>query len=187
MGLTQETNHRAAVRDLAGPFWGLPRIAAILVALLDQVQRIEDDAWDILELRTLDNADLVRLKVLGKLVGQPRLGFETEDYRALIRARARANRSQGRAIDLVEVAAILVGADPGDFNLTEGGNATLYVTALTPLTDTDVAKLRVILPDTRAAGVGVQLLWGEPAAAADLFVWGDIWASTEEWAGVEVM
>jgi len=187
VGLSRETNHRAGILSLAAPFWGKPRIVAILVAVLDQIQRIEDDAWDILELRTIDNADLVRLKVLGKLVGQPRFGFDTEDYRALIKARARANRSQGRALDIVEVCAILIGAAVTDFSMTEGGNATLYVSAFTPLSDTDVAKIRLILPDTRAAGVGLQFLWGDPADADDIFRWGDLWSSTEEWASVEVM
>ncbi len=185
MSLEQETNHRAAVLDLAAPFWGKPRVVSILVAVLDQVQRIEDDAWDILTLRTLENADLVRLKVLGKLVGQPRFGFALEAYRDLVRARARANRSQGLALDLVEVLAILVGE--ANFSITEGGNATLYISALTPLTDSDVAKIGLILPDTRAAGVGVQFLWGEPADADDLFFWGDLWSSAEEWAGARVM
>jgi hypothetical protein len=185
MGLTQETNHRAAVLELAAPFWGKPRIVSILVAVLDQIQRIEDDAWDILTLRTIDNADLVRLKVLGKLVGQPRFGFGLEDYRDLVRARARANRSQGRALDLVEVMAILVGE--ANFSMTEGGNATLYISALTPLTDTDVAKIGLILPDTRAAGVGVQFLWSDEAVAAAVFVWGDPWSTAETWASVRVM
>lgn len=185
MSLVRETNHRAGILQLAPPFWGMPRIVSILVAVLDQIQRIEDDAWDILELRTLENADLVRLKVLGKLVGQPRLGFDTEDYRALIRARARANRSQGRALDLVEVSVILLGA--ANFSVTEVGNATLYISALTPLTDTDVAKLRIIFPDTRAAGVGLQLLWSDPAAADDIFRWNDPWSATEVWSAAEVM
>lgn len=187
MGLTQETNHRAAILELAAPYWGKPRIAALLVAFLDQIQRIEDDTWDILESRALDNANIARLKVLGKIVGQPRLGFALEDYRDLVKARARANRSQGRALDLVEVLVILVGASTGDFSVTEGGNATLYVSALVPLTDLDVAKIRVILPDTRAAGVGVQFLWSEAADADDIFRWGDLWSATEEWTGVEVM
>ncbi len=182
VGLTQETNHRDAVRSLAPPFWGKPRIVAILVAILDQIQRIEDDAWDILTLRTIDNADLTRLKVLGKLVGQPRFGFDTEDYRALIKARARANRSQGRALDLVEVAVILIGA--ANFSVVEGGIATLYVSALTTLTDTDVAKMRLIFPDTRAAGVGLQFLWSD---VADVFVWGDPWGTPETWGSVEEM
>jgi hypothetical protein len=182
MSLVQETNHRAAILELAPPFWGMPRIVSILVAILDQIQRIEDDAWDILTLRTIDNADLVRLKVLGKLVGQPRFGFDTEDYRDLIRARARANRSQGRALDLVEVMAILVGAT--NFAMTEGGLATLYISALTPLTDTDVDKIGIILPDTRAAGVGVQFLYSD---GSDVFIWGDLWGTPEEWGTVREM
>jgi hypothetical protein len=149
------------------------------------VQRIEDDAWDILELRTLENADLVRLKVLGKLVGQPRLGFDTEDYRALIRARARANRSQGRAVDLRETITILLGSAE-NFTMLEMAPAQLYISATIPLTATQVAMLRVILPDTRAAGVGLQLLFSDEDFD-DVFVWGDLWGTPETWGSVEVM
>ncbi len=184
MGLVQETNHRAAILDLAAPFWGKPRIVSVLVAALDQIQRLEDDAWDIMVSRTLDEADIVRLKVLGKLVGQPRHGFDTEDYRTLIRARARANRSQGTARDLAEVLLILVGS--ANFSMVEAGDATLLVTALIPLDANALAMLAEILPDTRAAGVGLQLFFSDDVST-DVFHWGDPWPGSLGWASVRTL
>lgn len=171
-------HEEVAARKLAPPFWGKPFVAAVLAALTRELQSLEDTFWEILESRTLENADLTRLKVLGKIVGQPRLGFGTEAYRTLIEARALANVSRGRASDLLAVLTLLLGE--GDFVLLAVGNATLYITALEPVDAEGVAMVAQILPDTRAAGVGLQFLFSsEPFA--DVFVWGDAWGSPEEW------
>ena len=174
-----------ALLKLAGPFWGKPRIGSVLAAFIDVLQLQEDDAWELLELRTLAEADLVRLKVLGKIVGQPRFGLTTEAYRLVIEARALANVSKGRAYDILAVLNVLVG--PGEFVLTEVGNATLYLTITTPVTAEQLLMLRLVLPDVRAAGVGFQLSLGDSADPDDVFLWGDTWATTEEWAGAVVL
>lgn len=144
------------VRELVPPYWGKPFVAAVLQSVLREIQTLEDTLWEMLELRTLAGADLPRLKVLGKIVGQPRLGFDTETYRTVIEARARANRSQGRAIDLLEVLAILLGE--ANFVLVELGGATLQIIALEPLDELGLAMVVAVLPDTRAAGVGLFLV-----------------------------
>lgn len=176
-------HEEVSARELAPPYWGKPNVAAVLLAFVQQIQTLEDTLWEMLELRTIENADLPRLKVIGKIVGQPRHGFDTEQYRTLIQARARANVSKGTARDLREVLTVLLG-DASAFSMLEGGNATLYVSSLEPLTDVEVAMVEEILPDTRAAGVGLQFLWFD---AGDVFVWGDPWPGTDVWASAVVM
>jgi microcompartment protein CcmK/EutM len=171
-----------SARKLAPPFWGKPFVAWVLLAFMREIQAVEDTFWDILESRTLENADLTRLKVLGKLVGQPRHGFDLEDYRTLIAARAIANVSQGRASDLLAALNIILGA--GDYVLVAIGNATLFLSALNPIDATGFAMVEEILPDTRAAGVGLQFLY---SSSADVFVWGDPWGSPEEWGTVRTL
>lgn len=149
-----QQHERIAALKLAPPFWGKPFVAALLSAFIAQIQELEDTLWQMLELRTLPLADLPRLKVLGKIVGQPQLGFDTETYRTVIEARARANRSRGTARDLLDVLNILVG--PEQYSISEFGDATLYVLALTPIEVT--TPMRVVLPDTRAAGVGLMFV-----------------------------
>lgn len=168
-------------RDLAPPFWGKPFIAAGLLAFLRELQTLEDTLWTMLELRTIEGADLPRLKVIGKIVGQPRLGFSTESYRTLIKARAIANVSRGRASDLLAVLDALLGA--GDYVLLAIGNATLYVTALQPVTDEGAAMVTIVLPDAPSAGVGLQFFFSD-GAFDDVFVWGDAWGSPEVWGSV---
>ncbi|HEY6056239.1 MAG TPA: hypothetical protein VIU86_20075 [Gaiellaceae bacterium] len=156
-----QTHEEIAVRKLAPPFWGKPFVAALLQAFIAQIQELEDTLWQMLELRTLAGADLPRLKVLGKIVGQPQLGFDTETYRIVIEARARANRSRGTARDILDVLNILVG--PEEYSIREVGDATLYVLALTPITVT--TPMRVVLPDTRSAGVGLAFVSSAEAGA----------------------
>ncbi len=177
-----EQYRERALVALARPFWGKPRIGSLLVALVGRLQDLEDDAWAVMLARTLDEADMPRLVVLGKIIGQPRHGFELEDYRRLIRARARANVSRGTARDVLDVLDILVGV--GQYTLTEVGNATLLITASILLTTDDLRMIREVAPDARAAGVAFQLLSSDDA---DVFRWGDQWGPPKIWGSVIVL
>lgn len=152
---TQDHEEQGA-RKLVPPFWGKPFIAALLSAVLRELQSLEDTLWEMLELRTIEGADLTRLKVIGKFVGQPRLGFDTETYRLLIRARALANVSRGRASDVFQVLDLLLGEN--EYILHAPGDATLVLVALQPISDTGLSLVSIILPDVRAAGVGFALI-----------------------------
>jgi len=166
-----------AARKLAPPFWGKPFVAALLSAFIEQIQALEDTLWEMLELRTLAGADLPRLKVLGKIVVQPRLGFDTEAYRKVIEARALVNVSRGRASDILGALDVLFGA--GEYQLTEMGNATLSLTALQPVDAMGLAMAAAILPDVRAGGIGLQFDFSDTDIARwGYATWGvDVWAS----------
>lgn len=186
MALIEYPQHlEEAVVALAPPWWGKPRIAALLASYIRRLQDLEDDLWAVIAIRELETADITRLKVLGALVGQDRLSFAEDEYREVIRARALANVSRGRASDLLAVLDVIVGT--GEYILTEIGNATLFLTVLTELEAWQLLALQVVLPDTRAAGVGMQLLIGDDADPNNVFLWNDLWATTEEWAGAVVI
>jgi hypothetical protein len=176
------THDEIASRKLAPPFWGKPFVQAVLSAFVREIQTLEDTIWEFMDLRTLPLADLPRLKVLGKIVGQPRLGFDTEDYRLLIQARARANVSRGLGSDLFAVLELMLG--PGEYTMLEMGNATLYVSALQPVTDVGVAMVEQILPDTRAAGVGLHFLFTDDP---DIALWGTALWGDDDWASVRIL
>lgn len=181
MGLDVVDQHaEIAVLKLAAPFWGKPRIASLLLAFINQIQEIEDNLHEIMLARTLAEGDLVRLKVLGKLIGQPRLNFALEDYRILLQARGLANVSRGRARDIIAVLELIIG--PGQYTLTEVGDATLHLTTDIELDANDVNMLRQVVPDVRAAGVGLQLLF---PTDGDVGIWGvSSWGSPTEWGSV---
>ncbi len=178
-----EQHTERAIVSLAPPFWGKPRIAAFLAAFADRIQSLEDDLWEIMESRTIDAGDLVRLKVIGRFIGQPRLTFDLETYRKVLKARARANVSKGTRTDILAVLTILLG--PGEYEIVELGNATLYITALSAVPD--IRPVLAVLPDTRAAGVGLHFLYSDSDPITDTFLWGDDWSTTEEWAGVVIL
>ncbi len=180
-----EQHRELGVLELAGPFWGKPRIASLLVAFLDRVQEFEDLVHQLLELRTVDGADIERLKILGKIVGQPRSGLNADDYRTLIKARALANVSRGRASDIFAVLELIVGATPTDYELFEVGNATLLLSIYFDLPAEELNMLRQVLPDVRAAGVGFQLL--SSSAFDDVLIWGETWDAAKVWGGVTVL
>jgi GNAT superfamily N-acetyltransferase len=179
-----EQHVEEGIVSLAPPWWGKPRIAALLASYLQRIQDVEDDLWEILDIRTLENADLPRLKILGSLIGQPRLLFSEEMYRKVLQARALANVSRGRASDILAVLEVLIG--PGDYFLAEVGDATLLLSVLVAIDAEQLAALVQVLPDVRAAGVGFQLLFA--ADLTDTGVWGEsLWGAPTEWGTVRVL
>lgn len=180
--LQYEAHHdEVASRQLAPPFWGKPNIQAVLSSFVQRIQELEDTLWQVLELHTLAGADLTRLKVLGKIVGQPRLGFDEETYRKVIAGRGAANVSKGRGRDILVALNALFG--PANYVLTEMGDALIYVTALDAIDDQQIAMVTEILPDVRSAGVGLQFLFSESSGVArwGSAIWGtDSWASTRD-------
>jgi hypothetical protein len=88
--------------------------------------------------------------------------------------------SRGRPSDILAVLEVVFG--PGNYTLTEMGNAVLYVTALGTVDAQGLTMVTEILPDVRAAGVGMQFLF--TAVMADVALWGSalwgsaLWAST---------
>jgi hypothetical protein len=69
--------------------------AALLSALLEEIQELEEAAVGILEARNLDDATGDHLDLWGRLVGEYRLGKTDVDYRRFIKARLLRNTSQG--------------------------------------------------------------------------------------------
>lgn len=143
---------------LAGPFWGKPRLASLLFALIRQVQDLEDTIDAVGLAYQIDTADDARLAILGKVVGQSRLGaWDTETYRAVIRGRIRASRSHGRHDDIVEVI-LLVTQTTEPILVTHLVPATVLVELGEPVDAEHMIALAFLLPKTRAAGVRLNFV-----------------------------
>lgn len=84
-----------ALLKLAPPMWGKPRLAAILIALMDEVQELECAVNSVLIGRYLDLAFGHTLNRLGKLVGRPNQGWGEAVYKKFIRAQIVVNNSKG--------------------------------------------------------------------------------------------
>jgi hypothetical protein len=157
--------------SLTDCYWGKPRIGAWLASYLREVQTLEDLFWEILDARELSNANLARLTVIGKLIGQARHGFDLEDFRTVIRARAIANRSDGTGPALGRVLVALLGAGNFDFYFT--GPACMTVVISDETTEEAVRMVREVLPFARAAGLQINLVYTLDAAA-EAFTWDTV-------------
>ena len=159
MALAPITNHfNEGLMALIPPFWGKPRIAAWLQTYLDQVQDLEDAAWEVLNAYDIDTCDMPRLNVLAKIVGQPNLGWSLETFRSVVRGKIAANRSRGREDDLLNVLRLSIGAQYGATFVTLTP-ATLFVEISLAVLATYRTALEFLLPKTRAAGVHMQVLY----------------------------
>lgn len=92
---------------LTDAFKGRDNIVGLLQALCAPWDDLEDTMWDVLEGRVLGTATGVWLDYLGAIVGERREGRDDTSFEAAIRVRIRVNRSQGRAVDVIDVANLL--------------------------------------------------------------------------------
>lgn len=170
--LTHITDHaRRAILNLNWNFIGKPRIASFVWALTSEWQELEDAIQSVIQLRQVDFAELPQLKVLGRIVGQPYASETKEIYRALIKARVRANRSNGTADDLLSVIQLVFDGTPEFWTEL---NATVCI-LLDGETDAFRA-LNTLLRDAKAAHESLYLYHNE--AASGLRFANSNWVST---------
>lgn len=163
-----------ALSRLLSQFRGKPRFAALIRALVSGVQTLEDDADDLITLRTLDAATGASLDQYGAIVGEQRGALADDDYRRFIRARILINRSRGTPDDLAAILALLFGVDVLD-NVShyEAPPLTIVFEVVDPAgsaVSTDVARrIARCVNDARAAAHRVDVIEVYDAAAVFRF------------------
>lgn len=143
---------------LVPPFWGKPRMASLLLAMLNRVQELEDATWDVLDRYTLEGADDARLAVLGRIVGQHNAGWDTETYRAVLRGKIRANKSRGLTDDIIAVVQ-QVTPTAAEVYIETFVPATMVVWTDASIDASVKTALTFLLPKTRSAGVALFFAW----------------------------
>ena len=150
-----------------------PRVDALLCVYVDQIQLLEDALWQLQTLRTIDLGEGVQLDGIGEIVGQERQGLSDADYRPLLRARVRANRSSGTVPDLIAVAcAALDNPPPGSFKVEPLFPASFEIRITDP-TPFDPEILNDLIQDATMAGVRAIVIVTYTASAANRFVFAD--------------
>jgi hypothetical protein len=91
-----------------------PRIQAFLEAFLDEVQSLEDVAYDVLTGVWPWTAVGDQLDVLGRIVGQRRFGLVDNAYRIFILGRIFVNKADGRIVDYFDLLADILGVEQVD-------------------------------------------------------------------------
>lgn len=172
MNLEHILDHAArGLYKIALPFWEAVRFKAFLSAILDEVQEIEDAFHQIVACRDVDTTDLVRLRMLGRIVGAVRGNLDTESFRAAVRARLAVNRSLGRPSNLSNVFELLLG-ETGTWQSIELGPCCVLTTVYGTVPDD--ALLTEYSQDAVPAGVQSAVI--RYATGATPFRWDSAYA-----------
>jgi len=161
-----------ALGKLLTPFKGKPRFANWCAVPVNQCQELEDQLWALLALLDVDAADLPRLILLGKIVGQTQRGT-LEQFRRYVKTRVLVNRSSGTAPQLIKIAGLLMGgpgaAPPAEVIYTEHQPASITIEAVDAVSELDGATVLEFLQQAKLAGVGLHLV---ASTSTDGFLFG---------------
>ncbi|MFA5401389.1 MAG: hypothetical protein WC359_13150 [Dehalococcoidia bacterium] len=139
--LQQNTTHMGAgLLKLVPPFWGKPRIAALLLGYLQEIQTLEDAIWSVATGLDVDTCGRFALEGLAKIVDEPRRPASTDTLRTLVKGRITVNKSDGTPDAIATVIALL----------TSG-----TVRVLDSLEEVRVLQLTLPNPDDIDAAVGL--------------------------------
>jgi hypothetical protein len=159
------------LNKLLGVFQGKPRIASLLKSWLLEAQAVEDAFWDIWFNRLLANntatGDLLR--ILGALVGQGSEGQTDANFRLLITARIRANRSDGLREDLITITSLLVPSTT--IFVKDYPPGALMIIPLGPVSFSPYLIYSSFLKPAVLAGVRLMFGW-TTAPIASTLIWG---------------
>jgi len=156
MTLTKKTNHIVeAISNLIFEFQEeSPKLHALVASYVDQIQDLENVAFELLEDRSLDTAEGEQLDGLGQIVGLERGGLDDDEYRLRLRVQIKLNLSAGTIENVIEVA-FLITDEP--VLLVESYPATILITIVN--VTTDPLLVRRIINEARSAGVATQLIY----------------------------
>jgi hypothetical protein len=132
---------------------GKPRFLMRLASYLNSLQQAEDQLPLIHDAFRPDLAVGFRLDWVGAKVGQPRTGTTDADYRLYIKARIRANRSNGKIADLRAIMTLLTTA-----HRYYEGSVSVVLETPDELTSTEAEIIHSILQRAASAGVRVNLV-----------------------------
>jgi len=163
--LTSQYKH--ALESRSPDVYKRPVIYGILRSWLNRVQALEDNAWSVITGRLLDDATGIRVDVIGKLVGEKRNGKSDADFKQIIRLRIRANRTQGRTTDLVDLAILAapVGVTPVYREFWPNGAVAAWEVTIDPglVNPADVGR---IMQYAKAAGTYGKLVYSAGSEAS---------------------
>lgn len=163
--ITKNTQHAAEGLQLfIDRYKDKPRMASLNNIFLKQVQDLEDAFFQQITDRAIDAAVGVQLDILGDIVGQPdRAGLSDDDYRTIIKARIKVNRSDGHGDQMLEILNLIAtatGAEtPVQIILIEHPPAGFVLQILTDIGTLDPAITFRLLDDARGAGIDFQFIY----------------------------
>lgn len=150
------TDHEARAKArLITQYKNSVNIEKIISIYAKKIQEIEDQAFKLLDERSIDTAVGYNLDVLGIILNEPRIGLSDDDYRLLLKAKIAQNVSEGTIEDIIGIFRMLLRPEqiylnevyPAGFELTSVG-------ATMPITSNERVKEAI----RRAKAAGVQIV-----------------------------
>jgi hypothetical protein len=168
----QITDHvDAAIDRLPEQHKGKTKIEALISALTDPFQTLENGLWQLLTERGVDTAVGVQLTAIGDLVGEPRAGDVDDDYRPRIRARIATNKSTGTISDILTVSRNVVLDENITFVLQQQTLATVMLRLEGAAVESDLADILIsFLRNTVSAGVRIILEYQQNPSSEILYL-----------------
>lgn len=160
MAYTKITDHEAqALARLAFQYQPSTNIRALVSAGASGVQTIEDVLWTLYTERLLDSAVGAQLDVLGAIVGQAREAATDDVYRARLRGRVLANRSDNTVETLLAIVRAVLNDPAAVAVFARSQPAAFTITIDDVAIDEDTALvLAGLIRDARSAGVGGSII-----------------------------
>lgn len=143
-----------------------PRMERFLSALMRPLQEVRKASWDVFTLTNVETAEGDALDTLGDIVGEPRRDRLDDVYRRWIRARIRANRSDGKASDLYAVLGLLYPEYAA--RITDRFPNAVDLELLGAIDDL-AGDINRLVQDARAAGHQIEFIY---APEADYMAFG---------------
>jgi hypothetical protein len=154
----QITDHADRAVDRLGLQYRKPKIEALVRAFMGPVQELEDTLWAMYTERFVSTAVGAQLDLIGRIVGQERLGYDDDGYRRLVRARIAANRSDGIVADLVTITTLVIDDEVADIVVDQQHPAAVVVRVEGEPVTEETANIAISLLRRGASG-GVRILF----------------------------
>ena len=166
-GIGYIDDHVARALDMIPSWISKPHVQAIVRALAQQVQEIEDVLQDLEQAFSLSGATGVWLDYLGLLVGEARIGLSDQDYRRFIEAGILVRRSNGDIPTILEIAQTLTGATDVQYvpAYPAGYLLTIYTPSPVPVGLRDRIQRTIIRATPASVGVAIIEFSGAPSGA----------------------
>ncbi len=160
------TDHAArALAFVLSQYDDSPRLRKLVEIVGDQIQVLEDVAWDVLSKRLLTNAVGVILDRYGKIVQLDRLDSTDDEYRSLLGVAIAANVSHGHPDTMAAVAAGCVGV-PVRYIYDGPMNVDLEYETDSPMGAGHAARAADLITRSASGGVSWRLTEGSDIGEA---------------------
>lgn len=158
MAITKKTTHISeAQARLIEQFKGKANFLSVLAVFAQQIQDLEEAAFEVRDDTTLDSSVGVQLDGIGDIVGIARQGLNDADYRVRIGAQILLNISSATIEQLIALVAAL-GA-PTNVTLLEfyPAGVEIYVDQVL----VNGSAIGAVMVTAKAAGVSLDFTWYE--------------------------